>query len=72
MSKCEFLTECSFFSDQMAKKSNYVDIVKQNYCKTSPSGCARYLVGIKLGIDKVPSDLWPNDMETAKRLIAGS
>jgi hypothetical protein len=72
MSECEFLTKCSFFSDQMAKKSIYSDTIKQNYCKTNPSSCARYLVGIKLGIDKVPSDLWPNNMETAKRLVADS
>ncbi len=72
MSACEFLERCSFFDDEMSTMQSYGEIIKKTYCQGSPHTCARYVVGIQLGFDKVPKNLWPNKIEEAKRLIAGS
>ncbi len=56
----------------MSEMPGYGETIKKNYCRRSPYNCARYVVGIQLGFDKVPKNLWPNKIEEAKRLIAGS
>jgi hypothetical protein len=70
--KLKISKECTFFADEMSDRPTYAAIIRKNYCESNPQICARYLVGIKLGIDEVPIALWPNNMETAKRLVAGS
>ncbi|MCP4605036.1 MAG: hypothetical protein GY847_31690 [Proteobacteria bacterium] len=72
MNKCEFLEKCSFFDDEMAGMSSYSEVIKKTYCHGNPYSCARHVVGIQLGFDKVPKNLWPNKIEEAKRLVARS
>ncbi|MFX1374343.1 MAG: hypothetical protein ACFFA0_00885 [Promethearchaeota archaeon] len=45
------------------------DLFKQKYCKTNYITCARYIVAQSLGKEKVPKDLFPNQVERAKNLI---
>jgi hypothetical protein len=72
MIQCEFIKKCTFFADEMSDRPAYAAVIRKNYCESNPLSCARYLVWTKLGADKVPSSLWPNQMEKAKSLIASS
>jgi hypothetical protein len=54
----------------MANMPATAEIYKQSYCQGNFEKCARYIVAAKLGPEKVPATLFPNDSEGARRLIA--
>ncbi len=72
MAQCECLEGCPFFHDKMENMPAMAEIYKTKYCLGSSDTCARHVVFSTLGKPKVPSDLYPNDMAYAKRIIAES
>ena len=72
MSDCEKLPTCIFFNDKMKNAPATASIYKKTYCVGNNSNCARYLVLKVLGKDKVPDDLFPNEAQRAKNIIAKS
>jgi hypothetical protein len=71
MADCECLETCIFFNDKMVSMPTMAAIMKQNYCKTNNAECARFIVFKALGKGNVPTDLFPNNVERAKRIVAG-
>ena len=71
MADCELLEKCVFFNDKMANMPSTAEVIKMRYCREDNSGCARYMVYKALGRGKVPQDLFPNNTEMAKQIIAG-
>lgn len=71
MSTCELIEKCIFFNDQMANMPSTADVYKRMYCKENSSECARFLVCKKLGRDRVPANLFPNETSRAQQLMAG-
>jgi hypothetical protein len=69
MADCELLKTCIFFTDRMAHMPKTTNMVKSKYCRGSSSECARYRVFVALGREKVPSDLFPGQLEDAKEII---
>lgn len=69
MADCEKLAKCPFFNDKMADMPSMAAVYKQNYCKGDFSKCARFMVSKALGLDRVPSTLFPNQIEKAQALI---
>ncbi len=69
MSECGRLAKCIFFNDQMSIMPALSDMYKQRYCRNEFDKCARYVVASKLGPERVPRDLYPNDMIRAKKLV---
>ncbi len=73
MANCELIATCIFFNDKMADLPSAADFLKKKFCVGDNSECGRYVVFKALGREKVPKDLFPNDIERAKALIsAGS
>lgn len=70
MSACESLEQCPFFNDHMANMPTTADLMKQRFCKGDNTNCARYMVFKALGKPKVPSDLFPSQIEIACEIIA--
>jgi len=70
MAACEFISRCPFFNDRMKDMPAMSEIYKKNYCQGDHSNCARYQVREKLGTDKVPPDLFPNQHDRAMKLMA--
>lgn len=70
MSDCVCLPTCPFFHDKMSSMPTMGEMYKQNYCRGDSSRCARFLVFANLGAGKAPMDLYPNDMERAKKFVA--
>ncbi len=70
MSDCECLRRCPFFSNKMARMPTIASFYQAKLCKGGNfQSCARYMVfAAKL---EVPSDLFPDQVERAKTLIAG-
>ena len=70
MPDCECLPKCAFFNDKMGEKPALADMMKLRYCKKDSSGCARHMVKVALGADKVPMDLYPSQVDRAKKIIS--
>ena len=70
MADCELLQTCIFFNDKMANIPSTAEIFKMKYCHGDNAECARYMVFRKLGRPKVPQDLYPNQVDVAKSVIA--
>jgi hypothetical protein len=71
MANCALLEKCIFFNDKMASMPATSDMVKKRYCLKDHTACARYMVFSALGREKVPQDLFPNNVDRAKSVIAG-
>ena len=69
MKQCECLRGCPFFNDKMDNMPSMAEMYKQKYCLGSPDNCARYVVFKKLGKSAVPLDLFPNQLDQAKKLL---
>jgi hypothetical protein len=55
----------------MKDKPGMTVIYKKKYCLgTEKNNCARYHVRNAIGKEKVPPDLYPNQIERANKLIA--
>lgn len=70
MVDCELLAGCLFFNDEMPMESGLGTIYKQKYCQGSNEECARYMVFKELGREKVPTNLYPNMTDRARKIIS--
>ncbi len=71
MADCEMLTTCIFFNDKMANMPAMATLFKEHYCRRTPAACARLRIATTLGRPRVPADLFPNQDDRAKAIIAG-
>ena len=69
MANCELIEKCLFFNDKMGDKPGTAEMFKKRYCKEDNSNCARHMVVKAVGREKVPPDLFPNQVDQAKKLI---
>ena len=70
MSDCELLKTCMFFNDRMANIPSTAEIIKLKYCRGDNAECARYAVFTVRGREHVPDDLFPNQTDSAREIIA--
>lgn len=71
MAECEMVKGCPFFNEKMADMPAMANMVKRRYCLGDFDKCARYMVLQGLGRGRVPGDLFPNQHDRARTLIAG-
>ena len=70
MAECECLPACLFFNDKMANMPTIAEMMKDELCRGDNTQCARHMVFLALGREKVPADLWPRQVDEAKKIIA--
>lgn len=70
MPDCPSLSDCPFYNDLMPKRPAATEMLKSTLCRTNNSQCARWMVGKKLGKSAVPADLYPQQDERARGLVA--
>jgi hypothetical protein len=70
MTDCECLPRCPFFQDQMKGMPSMAEHVKSRYCRGGWAECARYQVFKALGPGRVPSDLFPIQLERVEEIVA--
>ncbi|MBN2722570.1 MAG: hypothetical protein JXR95_00705 [Deltaproteobacteria bacterium] len=66
---CKCLPGCPFFNDKMANMPAMANIMKKKYCQGNFESCARYMIFSVKGKPAVPSDLFPNEVEKAKKIL---
>lgn len=69
MPNCEFLEKCSFFNDKMQNMPSAADMMKEMYCQLNYKECARYMIFVALGKEKLPSNLFPGDRVKARVIL---
>jgi hypothetical protein len=69
MADCELLGGCIFFNDKMANMPQTAEVIKTRYCKGNSQDCSRYTIVQALGRDRVPEDLFPNQVDRAREII---
>jgi hypothetical protein len=67
MADCERLEFCPFFTGKIKATPNIAGLLKQMYCHSDKTQCARYQL-IRAHVE-CPSDLLPNDVERAKTVL---
>jgi hypothetical protein len=70
MADCELIEKCLFFNDKMGDKPGMAEMYKKKYCKEDHSNCARHMIVAVMGREKVPPNLFPNQVDDAKRIIS--
>lgn len=70
MADCECLGTCLFFNDKMPQMPALSSMYKKTYCTGDNEGCARHMIARTLGRPRVPPDLYPNQTDRAKKIIA--
>jgi hypothetical protein len=68
--ECELLATCIFFNDKMVDYPAAAAHMKKTFCLADPDGCARMMIVKALGRPHVPADLFPNQAERARKIIA--
>lgn len=72
MAICELIETCVFFNEYMPKMKSVAEGLKNMYCRTDNSECARYHVYAALGREAVPPRLFPNEVSVAVTIIANA
>ncbi len=70
MGECELTAGCIFFNDKMANMPSMTSMMKSVYCQSDPDKCARLMIVKAVGREKVPADLFPNQVDKAKEIIS--
>ena len=66
---CEGLKNCPFFNDRMKDMPATAELFKKTYCKDNFEDCARFIVSKRIGREKVPLDLFPNQKQRVNDII---
>lgn len=66
---CQCLKDCIFFNDRMKNMPSMSEVLKQQYCRGDWEHCARCVVFLALGREAVPKDLFPDELDRARRLV---
>lgn len=70
MANCEILETCILFNDRLNNMPKTADIIKKKYCCGDNSECARHIIFLALGKEKVPLDLFPGQIERIHNILS--
>lgn len=71
MAACPHIDVCALHRHTLADQPAVADIYSRLYCHGRSDVCARFVALGSLGRERVPSSLYPNQLERAARLIRG-
>ncbi len=69
MADCDCLAGCPFFNDKMGGAPALATLYKKQFCRGQFESCARHIVFKALGKPGVPGDLFPNQIEIARKIV---
>ncbi|GAB1455364.1 hypothetical protein MASR2M48_06710 [Spirochaetota bacterium] len=72
MVDCDCLPACPFFNDKMKNMPSMAGMMKKRYCQDDYMSCARHIVKVAIGGDKVPIDLYPGQNERVSKIIGSA
>jgi hypothetical protein len=69
MKTCEFRSACGLYNDLEARRPITLESIKEEYCDTGYSECARYMISKARGPNNVSKYLFPEDILEACRIM---
>jgi hypothetical protein len=69
MNTCEYQLSCIFYNDLKENRPVILKSVKEEYCDSRYSECARYLVSKAHGPHTVSKFLFPEDIQEACKIL---
>ena len=69
MSACEFQSSCSYHNILRIKSPIILRYIQEEYCDSSYSECARFIVFKTRGPHAVPKYLFPEDIQEACKIL---
>jgi hypothetical protein len=69
MAECELVLKCPFFNDKMANLPATAQKIKNRLCLADNTECARHMIFVKLGRERVPFDLFPHQLDKARQIL---
>lgn len=69
MDTCEFKSTCLFYNDLKERRPVTLRYIKDEYCDSNYSVCARFMVSKAHGRRHVPRCLFPEDIHEACKLL---
>jgi hypothetical protein len=69
MNTCEFQSSCTFYNDLKERRPAILASIKEEYCDSSYSECARFMVSKAHGPVCVPKYLFPEDIHEACKIL---
>jgi len=69
MDTCEFQSSCNLYNDLKARNSAVLKYIKDEYCDSGYSECARFIVSKFHGTGCITRDLFPLDAEEACKIL---
>ncbi|RKX83558.1 MAG: hypothetical protein DRP58_08550 [Spirochaetes bacterium] len=70
MQECELIENCEFYNGQLKGNKEQIEAMKEKYCKVNNLNCARYMIFMALGKEKMPNELFPHQKDRAYLLIS--
>ena len=70
MPECELIKDCEFYNNRMENMPAYSYMLKEGYCRIDNTFCAIYRVYKAFGRENISSNLFPDQLVIAKRIIA--
>lgn len=70
MAKCEIWEGCVFRNNRMPCDASLAAIYKRHYCSGDYTNCARYMIYKTAGKDFLPVNLYPNQQDRAREIVA--
>jgi len=69
MSACEFRSSCNYHNILKVKSPVILRYIEEEYCDSSYSECARFIVSKTIGPKAVPKYLFPEDIHEACKIL---
>jgi len=60
LNSCELFATCAFLNNHAEKYPATISYLMRAYCKVNHKACARFMVFMAHGREKVPADLFPS------------
>jgi hypothetical protein len=69
METCEFQSSCFVYSNLMKNRPRTLEYIKEEYCDSNYSTCARFMIFKSKGPYKVSNYLFPEDIQEACKIL---
>jgi len=69
MNTCEFQSSCTFYNELKERRPAILESIKEEYCDSGYSECARFMVFKARGPRRVSRYLFPEDIHEACKIL---
>jgi len=70
MRSCPYMEGCRFLSEMLdGLPESFGNELRGQYCEAAFDECARYIVLMELGKERVPQGLWPHQLNEAEEIL---